>query len=63
MSCEICKGYGLVKIHPYVCKNCEDYGKSRYCYKCENTNKTGYKECDICLGTGDIEKSIIKNSK
>ena len=59
--CEHCKGAGLVKKDrlDLKLKNCDCKQKDT-CYLCENTNRLGpYKECEECLGNGELSIAII----
>lgn len=57
-TCEICKGYGLIKL------NTDNCVCSNVCAICENKDKTGYVECKSCLSTGSkdiVKKELEKN--
>jgi len=47
-SCEICKGWGIVKSAIKDTCSC-----TSVCVDCENKDKTPYIECKICLGSGE----------
>jgi len=59
--CKHCMGGGLVKKDriDLQLKICE-CNQRQSCYLCENTNQLGtYKECEICLGVGELASPII----
>lgn len=60
-QCHHCKGSGLIKIKPYVCKNCHNLNILN-CMYCENIDKSCFGECISCRGTGREKYKKITNN-
>ena len=62
LKCTRCFGTGLIKRKiQFSCDICKN--EYKFCYKCENQNKSIWIECIKCLGSGEIEKKYEIKSK
>mgnify|MGYP001231225258 CR=1 FL=1 len=66
ITCKKCEGIGMIRRKKNVFSDCLQCMKKNMavCYKCEKIkNKSHFKECDKCFGTGilmyDEKKKLI----